>query len=190
MKKTGKISGCLITLLLLVGSEACAQQEESTKESQKAEQLYNAGHMMSALGRYHEGIRLLERSLKVQPTAEAYTYLGWTYSKLNNHRRAIKYAQKAIRLDPDYGNPYNDMGVYLMAQGKEDEAIPYLEKAMRAKRYCCYQFPHYNMGRIYLRKKMYEKARQEFQKALAIDPDYAPAADALERLEESGIRGI
>ena len=190
MKKSRNISMSLIALLFLVGSGAYAQQEESTKESQRVEELYNAGYMMTLLGRYEEAIKLLERSLKIQPTAEAYTYLGWTYSHLNNHRRAIEHAKKAIRLDPDYGNPYNDMGVYLMAQGKEDEAIPYLEKAMRAKRYCCYQFPHYNMGRIYLNKKMYEKARREFQKALAIDPDYAPAAEALKLLEQSGIRGI
>ena len=190
MKKSRKISGCLIMLFLLIGCGVEAQQEESTGKSESAEQLYKAGHMMSVLGRYHEGIRLLERSLKVQPTAEAYTYLGWTYSQLNNHPRAIEYAKEAIRLDPEYGNPYNDMGVYLMAQGKEDEAIPYLEKAMRAKRYCCYQDPHYNMGKIYLKKEMYEKARREFQKALAIDPNYTPAAEALERLEQSGIRGI
>ena len=187
MKKTRNISVCLITLLLLVGSCADAQQKESTEKSQRAEELYNAGYMLTVLGWYAEAIRLLEKSLEIQPTAEAYTYLGWTFSRLRNFRRAIAEAKKAIRTDPDYGNPYNDLGVYLMAQGKEDEAIPYLEKAMRAKRYCCYQFPHYNMGRIYLKKKMYEKARREFQKALAIDPDYAPAAEALKRFEESGI---
>jgi Tfp pilus assembly protein PilF len=46
------------------------------------------------------------------------------------------------------------------------------------------------MGRIYLRKKMFEKARKEFQKSLAIDPDYTPASEALELLKQSGMQEI
>lgn len=189
MQHARKICICLIALLVL-GPDAYAQQEGFQEESSTAQQLYNTGYMMTLLGRYEEAIRLYERSLEIEATAEAHTYLGWTYSHLSNYKRAIEEAEKAIRIDPEYGNPYNDIGVYLMEQGREDEAIAYLQKAMRAKRYCCYQFPHYNMGRIYLRKKKYEKARREFQKALAIDPDYAPAAEALELLEKLGIRGI
>lgn len=185
-----KITICLILLLFLLGSGADPAQEESEEKSQRAEQLYNTGYMMSLLGQYEEAIQLFERSLEIQPTAEAYTYMGWTYGHIRNFTRAIQEAKKAIRIDPDYGNPYNDIGVYLIAQGKEDEAIPYLQKAMRAKRYCCYQFPHYNMGRIYLKKRMYKKAMKEFQKSLAIDPEYTPAAEALEQLRQSGMQEI
>jgi tetratricopeptide (TPR) repeat protein len=148
------------------------------------------GYLLGLLGRYEEAIGLFRRSLEIEPTAEAYTYLGWTYSHMGDYQRAIEEALKAIPIDPDFGNPYNDIGVYLMEQGKEDAAIPYLEKAMRAKRYCCYQFPHFNLGRIYLKKKMYGKARDEFRKSLAIDPEYAPARQALELLKVYGIDEI
>ncbi|MFQ5989269.1 MAG: tetratricopeptide repeat protein [Candidatus Methylomirabilales bacterium] len=190
MRKPRNIIICLISLLFLLGSGAGAEQEASKEKSQRAEKLYNTGYMMTLLGQFEKAIQLYEQSLEIQPTAEAHTYMGWTYSHMRNLKRAIEEAEKAIRIDPDFGNPYNDIGVYLIDQGKDDEAIPYLQKAMRAKRYCCYQFPHYNMGRIYLRKKMYEKARREFQKSLAIDPDYAPAADALELLKRTGMQEI
>ncbi len=190
MRKTRHIAICLVTLLFLLGSGADPEQEETKKKGQTAEELYNTGYLMTLLGRYEEAIRHFEQSLEIQPTAEAYTYLGWTYSHLSNYTRAIEEAKKAIRVDPDFGNPYNDIGVYLMVQGKEEEAIPYLQKAMRAKRYCCYQFPHFNMGRIYLKKKMYQKARREFQKSLAIDPEYSPAAEALKLLKRSGMKEI
>ncbi len=190
MRRPRSIAIWLISLLFLLGSGAYAKQGESTEKSLRAEQYYNSGYMLTLMGRFEEAIRLYEKSLEIQPTAEAHTYMGWTYSHLRNLKRAIEEAEKAIRVDPDFGNPYNDMGVYLMDQGKEDEAIPYFQKAMRAKRYCCYQFPHYNMGRIYLRKKMFEKARKAFQKSLAIDPNYAPASEALERLKQSGMQEI
>jgi tetratricopeptide (TPR) repeat protein len=46
------------------------------------------------------------------------------------------------------------------------------------------------LGRIYLKKRMYEKAREEFKKSLAIDPAYLPASEALELLKESGVKDI
>ena len=160
------------------------------EKSRMAEELYNRGYLVSLLGHYEQAILLFKKSLEIQLTAEAYTYMGWTYSHMGDYQRAITEAEEAIRIDPDFGNPYNDIGVYLMELGRDDEAVPYLKKAMRAKRYCCYQFPHFNLGRIYLKKKMYEEAKQEFDKSLAIDPKYLPAKDALELLEKAGIKGI
>jgi len=184
-----KIAGCLLVFLIFVAqAEIRAAQPEIDDKARRAERLYSAGYLMTELGRYQEAIQLYTRSLEIQPTAEAYTYLGWTYGNMGDYRRAIEETEKAIGIDPDFGNPYNDIGVYLIEQGKEDEAIPYLEKAQRAKRYCCYQFPHFNMGRVYLKKKMYEKAREEFKKALAIDPDYVPAREALELLKKLGMK--
>ena len=180
----GKFATALLFFLLLPASALVIAAEESKEKT--AEELYNTGYLAGMLGWHREAIELLEKSLAIMPTAEAYTYLGWTYSHMGDYQRAIEEAQKAIALDPNFGNPYNDIGVYLVEQGKEDEAIPYLEKAKRAKRYCCYQFPHFNLGRIYLKKKMYEQARQEFTEALKIDPDYPPARKGLELLKALG----
>lgn len=163
-----------------------AEREESKENTPTAEDLYNAGYLLTLLGRPDEAIRLFEKSLAIEPTAEAHTYLGWTYGHMGDYKRAIEEAEKAIKIDPEFGNPYNDIGVYLIELGKEDEAVAYLQKAMRAKRYCCYQYPHFNLGRIYLGKKMYEQARQEFKKSVAIDPEYTPALEALEILKKLG----
>ncbi len=167
---------------------ALSAEESLEQKKERAQRLYNTGYLMAEMGRTEEAILVLEESLRVLPTAEGYTYLGWTYSHLGDYKRAFEEAQKAIRIDPDFGNPYNDIGVYLIAMGKEDEAIPYLEKAMQAKRYCCYQFPHFNIGTIYLKKEMYERARQEFEKAIEIDPTYGPARKALEFLDRAGFK--
>ena len=163
-----------------------AADEESKKNTPSAEDLYNAGYLLTLLGRPYEAIELFEKSLAIKPTAEAYTYLGWTYGNMGDYERAIAEAQKAIKIDPEFGNPYNDIGVYLIELGKEDEAIAYLKKAMEAKRYCCYQYPHFNLGRIYLGRQMYEQAREEFNKSVAIDPEYAPALEALKILKKLG----
>ncbi|MBU6429271.1 MAG: tetratricopeptide repeat protein, partial [Cyanobacteria bacterium REEB65] len=76
---------------------------------------------------FRSAIAHYRRSLEFCPTAEAYTFLGWTFSFLGNLQEAIAACQKAIHLDPEFGNPYNDIGVYLIEQGSYDQAIPYLE---------------------------------------------------------------
>ncbi len=123
---------------------------------------------------------LYRQSIQAYPTAEAHTFLGWTYSFEGRFEDAILECKKAIQIDPEFGNPYNDIGAYLISMSHYDEAIPWLQKATHAKRYDAKHYPHYNLGRIYLIKDMLNKAIEEFEKALSIHPSYALAQEAIE----------
>jgi Tfp pilus assembly protein PilF len=95
---------------------------------------------------------------------------------------AIAECKRAIVVDPDFGNPYNDIGAYLISLGKYDEAISWLERAIKAPRYDPRHFPHFNLGRVYFAKGMFNRARQCFQEALRIEPRYALARQAVDNL--------
>ena len=79
-------------------------------------------------------------------------------------------ASRAIEVDPAFGNPYNDIGAYLIAKGELDEAIQWLEKAKLAPRYDPRHYPFMNLGRIYAAKGMVKRAIEEFEGALAFAP--------------------
>lgn len=130
-------------------------------------------------GDFDTAIDLYQRSIAASPTAEAHTFLGWTYSFQGRLEDAIEECQKAIAVDPTFGNPYNDIGAYLIEMGRFDEAIPWLERATRAPRYASPQFPRLNLGRVYLAKEMYSRALEEFLAVLALQPDHAPAQRAV-----------
>jgi tetratricopeptide (TPR) repeat protein len=134
-------------------------------------------------GDLDESIRLYRESIAVCPTADAHTYLGWAYSFQGRIDAAIAECEVAIRLDPEFGNPYNDIGVYLMQQEKFDEAIPWLERAKTAKRYEPRHFPYLNLGRVYAAKGMMVKALEEFREALRLHPDDSDLAEFVEQLE-------
>src|ERR1700731_2721783 len=75
-------------------------------------------------GNYDRAVELYLGSLALHPTAEAYTFLGWTYHFQGKIDEAIAECKRAIEIDPDFGNPYNDIGVYLMGLQRYNKPIP------------------------------------------------------------------
>ena len=103
---------------------------------------------------------------------------------------AIAECKKAIAVDPEYGNPYNDIGTYLIDLDRADEALPWFEKAITAGRYCCYQYAHFNRGRVLLMHDRIDKAKRAFERALEYDASYAPARIGLEYLRQMGVENL
>lgn len=134
-------------------------------------------------GQFEEAILNYRKSLDLFPTSEAYTFLGWTYSFLGNYEKAIEECKNAIAIDPDYGNPYNDIGAYLIQQGRFDEALTWLELALKAKRYDNPQFAHVNIGRVLESKGLWFEALDEYRTAIKISPDYLLAKQYFNRLQ-------
>jgi Tfp pilus assembly protein PilF len=133
-------------------------------------------------GDYDGAIALYKNSLDIFPTAEAHTFLGWTYHFQGKIEEAIAECKRAIEVDPEFGNPYNDIGSYLIQQGRYDEAISWLERAIAAPRYEPRHFPHFNLGRAYVAKGMLSRARECFDESLRIEPGYTLARQAVENL--------
>ena len=147
---------------------------------QAAWDLLKEAYQYQVGGEYDMAVELYKRSLTLHPTAEAYTFLGWTYHYQGRIDDAIAECKKAIQIDPEFGNPYNDIGAYLIEKGEYDAALPWLERALHSRRYESYHYPHYNLGRVYVAKEMYVKAREHFEQALKLAPDYTLAKEGLE----------
>ncbi|MCX8164070.1 MAG: tetratricopeptide repeat protein [Aquificaceae bacterium] len=143
--------------------------------SKSAKELLERAFQEHMAGNLQKAIELYQKSIEIQPTAEAYTYMGWAYSMMGELETAIDLCMKAIDIDPDFGNPYNDIGSYLMAMGRLDEALPWLKKALTARRYEPRHYPHMNLARLYLMKGLFRDAILETENAIRLAPDYKPA---------------
>lgn len=148
---------------------------DDTFNQQQAKILFEQAYRHQRKGELGDAIALYKRSITLHPTAETYTFLGWSYSMMQRYDDAIEMCHKAIALDPDYGNPYNDIGAYLLEQEKYAEAILWLEKAIVAPRYEARQYPHTNLGRAYEKLGDSRKALRCYNDALSIEPLYLPA---------------
>lgn len=144
-------------------------------ERQKAEILWNQAYRHQMNGELADAILLYKRSINTFPTAEAFTFLGWTYSMIGEYAEAIDLCKQAIEIDPEFGNPYNDIGAYLIELGKWEEAIPWLEEATTAPRYETVEFAYLNLGRVYEHLGDFYQAYVYYQRALSAAPTYLPA---------------
>ena len=140
-----------------------SKKERALRYLEKGDECHREGDIEGAIANY-------EKSLELYPTADAHTYLGWMFSFQGRIGEAIEQCKIAIRLDSDFGNPYNDIGVYLMQRGRFDEAEPWLRRAMKAARYEPRHFPQLNMGRVHLARKEYGRALGEFHRAVEFAP--------------------
>ena len=147
--------------------------------------LIDSGLKLVAEGKYEEARESFRKANKEWQTAESFTYWGWMEYQLGNIERAVSLCKKAIKIDPDLGNPYNDIGSYLVVLGREDEALDWFQKAIQAKNYDARHYPHINLGRIFLSRNLPVRALQEFRKALSYCPDDSAIQDAVLTISET-----
>jgi len=146
-------------------------------------ELFQDAYRHQMKGDLEEAAELYRQSIKAYPTAEAYTFLGWTSSFMGDFDAAIAECRRAIEVDPDFGNPYNDIGAYLIEKGEVDEAIPWLDMATRAMRYDNPAFPHFNLGRAWELKHDFARALASYRTAVEMDPHYKLALTGIRRLQ-------
>ena len=146
-------------------------QQKAHQKLQMAMALIDDARDAQHGGDLERAIKLYEDSLEILPTAEGYTYLAWALSMEGQLDEAIGYCHRAIEIDPEFGNPYNDIGVYLMLRDQLSDAIPWLERAKVAARYEPKHYPYMNLGKIYAARGELKRAIIEFRGAVANLPE-------------------
>ena len=168
-----------LSLLLMMFTDDYARDEKRREAIELFERAYRAQVEKD----YERAIELYRRSIDMYPTAEAHTFLGWVYSFQERYDEAIEECLEAIRVDPAFGNPYNDIGSYLIAKGNIYDAVRWFKQALEAPRYESYAFPHFNLARVYEMRGQLLRAARHYGLALEEQPGYAAAALALRHLQ-------
>lgn len=160
------------------------EQEIKNPAKREAVALFNEAYDAQMAEDYTEAIRLYKKSIETFPTAEAYTFLGWTYSFQGNYDLAIAECLAAIAVDAGFGNPYNDIGSYLIAKGNYYDCVRWFKLAIDAVRYEARAFPHFNLAHVYEKRGRFLEAAKHYGLALDEQPDYMQAYIALRRVQE------
>lgn len=118
--------------------------------------------------------------------------LAMTYIGLDELEKARDSFTRAVDIDTNFAEAWNNLGKILEALNRDQEAEQAYLKAFNILTYVTPEFAAYNLGRLYLRQGRIAEAEQFGRKALARNWRYVPAytllADAFvaqNRMEEA-----
>ena len=140
-------------------------------DKQRAIELIHEGQALVVDGKTSEALDKFKASVDLFPTPEGYTYWAWMLSYKNELEECISLCKRAVELDSEFGNAYNDIGSYLIELGRLEDAIPWLIKAKEAKNYDVRHFPYLNLARVYLKLGRDDEAMEEYTSLLEMDPN-------------------
>lgn len=113
--------------------------------------------------------------------ARAYNNYGVELSqKLQKYTESIPYFQRAIDMDSQYPDPYNNIAVAYSQVGQLDKAIDALKQAIRITP--THVEGYNNIAALFLEKKDMENARRALNNALMLRPHYGKAHFNMGRL--------
>ena len=161
-----------------------SETEIKNPAMREAVMIFNEAYDAQMTGDLEAAIRLYKKSIEIFPTAEAYTFLGWTYSFQGDYDRAIAECLAAIAVDAGFGNPYNDIGSYLIAKGNFYDCVRWFKLAIEAVRYEARAYPHFNLAHVYEKRGKLLEAVKHCGLALDEQPNYTQAYKALRRLQQ------
>jgi tetratricopeptide (TPR) repeat protein len=149
---------------------------------------YN-GRILHALGTtyYNLGIlnkaeEVLQRTTRYRIDANTFYNLGLVYSRAGLFSKAEEKFQYATYLIPKFTKAYYDLGYLYFTQGKYDDTIQQWNKILEIEP----NFPNKyivmnNLGIVYNKKQMPDKALEYFLEALQLAPEGNPIIEEIEK---------
>jgi len=108
--------------------------------------------------------------------------LGYQFLRQEDYMNSYKYFKWAIRLRPDFENPYDSMGDYFSAVTQNDSALIYYEKALTIKP--DFTVSKYKKGLMLEKLDKKDQAIAVYREIIEKYPESNFAEQASDRLEE------
>ncbi len=127
ISKKSIVTGVLCILAFL---PSCASHKPSMKGGAMARLQLGVTHLQQgnaskALAEFFEGERIEPRNTKIKNA------IALAYMKMGNFDVAEGYLKKAIEIDPEYSEGYNNLGLLYSYRGESAKAVVNYKKALK-----------------------------------------------------------
>ncbi len=178
--------GRLLWVLTLVGMAASAAAKAPPEAIARARHLFENGVIYEHLGQYQQAVDTLTqaidmRALGGEDAARALFDRGVALDALGRTQRALADYSAALRLAPKLSAAHSNRANVYRRLGRLEAAKREYMAALQCPGVSS-QYPYYGLGQIAKQLGDRDTARDYFQKALAVDPSYALAAQSLSAL--------
>lgn len=91
---------------------------------------FYAGNLSFKMGRAALAARCFERAIELDENSLVLANLGAAYRRLNKHEQGLEVLGRALERDPDYEPALVNYGAMFVNEGRPNEGIPALERAV------------------------------------------------------------
>ena len=169
---SGRPAAILVALLLLCPAIPSFARPRTARQDEAQRQL-RLSRIQVEQGKTQEALEAVKTALKLDPKyADAHYYLGFIRYQLSEYKPAVKSFKKAIKLNPYFTDAHNHLGLVYREMQEYDKALEEFHIALNDKSYRSQEKIHFNIGHLYLARKMYPEAIASFQKAIQLSPAY------------------
>ena len=117
--------------------------------------------------------RFKKKVLSVSAGIIIFALLITTWEQVSHWKNSITIFKHAIKINPDSAEPHYNLGVALVAEGKNEEAIYHYKIAIKINPDSADAYN--NLGSALLREQKIEAAISNYKIAIKINPDFADA---------------
>ena len=152
-------------------------QDTAQHHNDRGVQLFHAGQLDQA----H---RYFQRAVELDPTfVEAHNNLGLVETERGNNKAATAQFRRAIELDPDLAASYTNLGYIYYLEECYVEAVAMYEEALDRAQDSSIAWT--NLGNAHFKMQNLNRAREAWERAVALDADNRGAARNLEKFAQS-----
>jgi len=163
----------VFSLLIMLLSVSCASTpKEDTLQKAKAH--YQLGVSYFNDNNVQPAFVEFQKALELNPDdKETLNAIGIVYLlKLEDYTKAIEFLQKALRVDKNYSEAWNNLGVAYERMGRYNEAIEAYKTALQNTFYRNPEKAFNNLGRVYYRIRRYDDAIDAYKEAIKRVSDF------------------
>ena len=110
----------------------------------------------------------LRKSIRIKPSSRAFNLLGVVRAEKREPKKAIKFFQKAIKLDPKNSSAYNNLGLALAKIGKLNQSEEAYKESIKLNPSFGQAFS--NLGCTLADMKRFSEAERAYMQAIDLDP--------------------
>ena len=166
----------IVILLLFIFVTSCASTK-SADIAQKATAHYKIGLSYYNENKFQQAYIEFQKALEINPKdKDVLNAIGIVQLlQFQDFNKAIEYFNKALKVDKNFSEANNNLGVAYEKIGNIEDAVDSYKKALANPMYRNPEKAYNNLGRIYYRAGQYDESIDSFQAALRRVPDFYPS---------------
>jgi tetratricopeptide (TPR) repeat protein len=138
-------------------------------EPDNDEALVSLAQFYSEMGQGQQAAKLLEKASTHNQNPRLLAMLGEAYEKNHEYEKAVEVFRRALEQDKDDPDLLRSLGTDLLASDQYDEALKVFQEVVKADPQDATAY--LRIGQIYRQKRQFTRAKDNFRKAQALQPD-------------------